>query len=589
MIVTSSQAKAPSSLGSSSEHRAVYSAAGNANDTNTNQPFTPRLPSSLFSQGPHRRVTSMYADRSWGMDSVHSSPIMRGVPPGSGSSPSSTLSARIDGTLPSRATGSWTRTKVNDQNGRINALLEEMRPSSSNSISRNQLMSPSNGATYRPYAVEPNRIRSALSQDDFSYRFRNPVLDSGSSFTSNSYSTCVPRSNDYYRPVLEASSRISPSALDSKRLERFESPPVPAKDFRNGQAKGGTEGRPTTVRLASPDSWMRNRDTRPISPSVPHTFSPRWRRSALAYPEYNLPPEVTKEETESGVCSSHETLYTSNNGERTPAKTANANANAIRMRNDAPFYKDATKRYAGSNWEKQFDDEANAAVTKCAANNAVDRSNDSMSISNSSSFERFTARHASFMAAISGNERRGAQDDEKRSSKEAANQSLSSILTAAMHPSLIRASAVGNPLRTPPSYVLSGTIGGTSPPNEKRAFQAKPPQSRHTHRLLCTSRNNEKVSPLPYECSSNVRLNAYEEREKTEMGPFCCLEQIATANNYLRMSKRNKSASLRLSAPTLPPPSPVDEFSLTEQQQAEPPPKPPRDLRRRTMHGWCYF
>uniref|UniRef100_A0A914RA83 Uncharacterized protein n=1 Tax=Parascaris equorum TaxID=6256 RepID=A0A914RA83_PAREQ len=144
----------------------------------------------------------------------------------------------------------------------------------------------------------------------------------------------------------------SDSADSLTRSKRFKSPPAEVKESQGGTVEGEMETKPVTVRLASPDSWMRNREIRPpVSPCVPHTFSPVWRRSALAYPEYNLPSELKIDE-----------------------KT-----------------------------------------------NEVERMNGveaSSSASDSTLFGRFTARQASFMAAISGYDRRHLEVDEKRTAEE---------------------------------------------------------------------------------------------------------------------------------------------------------------------------
>lgn len=166
----------------------------------------------------------------------------------------------------------------------------------------------------------------------------------------------------------------------------------------------------------------------------------------------------------------------------------------------------------------------------------------------------------------------------------ASQNSICTTNATPIYPPLTRATAVVIPERTPPLYVLKGAIGGASPPTEKKALHAKPPPSRNTHRLLCPSRNGENMSPVAYESSSSLNLNAHKSEEKPKMDALC-LDEIASANNYLRMSKRNKSGTLRLSIPTLP--ATTQEHQI--KQNAALPPKPPRDFRRRTMHGWCFL
>uniref|UniRef100_A0A915BPD5 GTPase-activating protein pac-1 n=1 Tax=Parascaris univalens TaxID=6257 RepID=A0A915BPD5_PARUN len=203
----------------------------------------------------------------------------------------------------------------------------------------------------------------------------------------------------------------------------------------------------------------------------------------------------------------------------------------------------------------------------------------SSSASDSTLFGRFTARQASFMAAISGYDRRHLEVDEKRTAEETSQNSMCITNTTPIYPLLTRATAVVIPERTPPLYVLKGTVGGASPPTEKKALHAKLPYSRSNHRLFCPSRNGE-MSPVAYEASSSLNLNAYKSEDKPKMDALC-LDEIASANNYLRMSKRNKSGTLRLSIPT----PPVTKHEHRVRQNAALPPKPHHDFRRRTMHA----
>uniref|UniRef100_A0A915BMZ7 GTPase-activating protein pac-1 n=1 Tax=Parascaris univalens TaxID=6257 RepID=A0A915BMZ7_PARUN len=577
MIVTSSQTKAPSSLlGSGSEHSgaAVCSPKGHASDTN--YAFTPRLRQSFFYQMPHRRVSSMYDGRFLATDSLRLNPTMRGVTTDSPSP--NILSGRNDTTVPSDSADSLTRSKLNNPSGRIGALLEEMRPSSSNFVRNSHLMSPSTTLTRRPYAVEPNRIRTAVSQEDFLFLPLNPYVVS-SSVVDGNRSTQNPLTSDGNRRTNDVGPRPSPNALDSKRLERFKSPPAEVKESQGGTVEGEMETKPVTVRLASPDSWMRNREIRPpVSPCVPHTFSPVWRRSALAYPEYNLPSELKIDEKTNEVESRRDaTLCASNKGEAT-TKVAAENTNGVKLRSGAPFNKDAEKRYAGSNWEKHFDNETNFISGKYPSIKGMNGVEASSSASDSTLFGRFTARQASFMAAISGYDRRHLEVDEKRTAEETSQNSMCITNTTPIYPLLTRATAVVIPERTPPLYVLKGTVGGASPPTEKKALHAKLPYSRSNHRLFCPSRNGE-MSPVAYEASSSLNLNAYKSEDKPKMDALC-LDEIASANNYLRMSKRNKSGTLRLSIPT----PPVTKHEHRVRQNAALPPKPHHDFRRRTMH-----
>ncbi|VDK42412.1 unnamed protein product [Anisakis simplex] len=608
---TEQQSKTPSlSISSSRSDRHISNSSrtstsnhNNAidNQNNSSLIYTPHLNSPQIYQAPQRRIASLYGDgRSWlttAGSSVHSSAVIRGANIASGSSSTSPLmssvsNTRLNDSLPSRYTATSNFSKVMNQN-QINRT-DNNRPVSSssllsnsmynnynrpnmNAMSNQRILSPFNGTVHRPYAVQPNRLRAAVSTDNFSTNRFSNQLD----YNENNYGGRYPPPPYHVasRFSREAHSRfLAPNALDAKRLQKFQSPSFSTNnnvalgsggELRNGRSGAEPQRAVATVKLASPDSWMRNCTTRPISPSVPHNFNPNWRRSALAYPEYNQPSDTMKEEdnkdrkeieNRSGEkYGSHQAVNISaSNKGIIPIniRTTSNDNNIVKMRNDSTAQKDSNKRHAGSNWEQEFIEESDEngnipvqfynpeqrSVTVTSQQRA-----DINTSGPSSKFGRFAPRQASFIAAISGTERNTINNSDSHNNNQTSQLSQSSKQQQVM--TVLPASAPSYRLsagiavqdecarRTPPSYVLNGKVGGASPPSVTRitlgssytmkptsATTSQPPQSsssstfRNTaHRLLCGasrygSSDDHSSSPIPYESSSSsVQLKSYDE------------------------------------------------------------------------------